>query len=134
MHKQAPHNHIIRVYVEDTDMGGVVYYANYLCFLERARSEFCRNLGINQSEMIKNYGLYYVVRHCAIDYIKPAMLDDVLTVHTKISEIKNASLIFEQVILRDGVVLTEAKTLLVCITKEGKLSRIPAAIRSKITQ
>ncbi len=92
----------MRVYIEDTDSGGIVYYANYLRFMERARTEFLRRAGINQSHLVNERHLVFVVRSAAIDYIAPARLDDELQVGVSIIEHRRASLLFSQPIFRLG--------------------------------
>lgn len=91
----------VRVYYEDTDSGGVVYYANYLRFMERARTEWLRGLGIEQDRLIRSDGLIFVVRHADIDYLKPARFNDALRVTVAVHERGRASLTFEQQVLRD---------------------------------
>jgi len=91
-----------RVYYEDTDLGGVVYYANYLKFMERARTEYLRHFGLEQDALITNDNIIFAVRHINIDYHKPAHFNDLLTVTAKITECKKASMIFEQSIIRDS--------------------------------
>src|SRR5690242_20803295 len=98
----ATHRQAIRVYFEDTDAAGIVYYANYLKFAERARTDMLRDLGISHAEMMKRDGLVLVVRRCEIDYLKPARLDDLLTVETTVVELGAASADLRQRVLRDG--------------------------------
>ena len=107
----APFRWPIRIYWEDTDAGGVVYHASYLRFLERARSEYLRHLGIEQERLRNDNNLVFVVRDIAIGFIKPARLDDVLDVTVALTERRPASLVFQQQILRaaDGRLLSEAR-------------------------
>jgi len=91
-----------RVYYEDTDSGGVVYYANYLKFMERARTEYLRHFGLEQDALIKNNNIIFAVRHINIDYHKPAHFNDLLTVTAQITECKKASMIFEQSVIREA--------------------------------
>ncbi|HJU40915.1 MAG TPA: tol-pal system-associated acyl-CoA thioesterase [Tahibacter sp.] len=107
----------VRVYWEDTDAGGVVYHASYLRFLERARSEHLRALGIEQERLRTDNGVTFVVRDMTIGFVRPARLDDVLTVTVVLVERRNASLVFEQRILHaaDGCVLVEARVRAACI-------------------
>lgn len=95
----------IRVYYEDTDAGGIVYYANYLKFAERARSEFLRALNINQQQNLTENHTGFIVRSCQIDYLSSAVLDDALTVLCNVSEVGGASAIIHQEILRDDTLL-----------------------------
>lgn len=107
----------IRVYWEDTDAGGVVYHASYLRFLERARSEYLRHLGIEQEALRKDNGFVFVVRDIAIGFLKPARLDDQLDVTVALTGRRQASLVFEQKILRaaDDRVLVEARVRAACV-------------------
>ncbi len=116
----------IRIYYEDTDAGGIVYYANYLRYAERARTEFLRHLGINQEEMLKQEGKGFVVRDCHISYKSPAKLDDALNVTCKVTEIKGASLKMEQKLYRGDSILCEIEITLVFLS-------LPAMRPSKIS-
>ena len=128
----AAHRQTIRVYFEDTDAAGVVYYANYLKFAERARTDMLRDLGISHAEMMKRDGLVLVVRRCEIDYLKPARLDDLLTVETTVVKLGAASADLRQRVLRDGDVLAELKVLVVCIGQDGRPARIPDYVRGAL--
>ena len=116
----------IRIYYEDTDAGGIVYYANYLRYAERARTEFLRHLGINQEEMLKQEGKGFVVRDCHISYKSPAKLDDALNVTCKVTEIKGASLKMEQKLYKGDSILCEIEITLVFLS-------LPAMRPSKIS-
>ncbi|MBS0589376.1 MAG: tol-pal system-associated acyl-CoA thioesterase [Proteobacteria bacterium] len=123
----------VRIYWEDTDAGGVVYYANYLRFLERARTEWLRSLGIDQSQVRERHGVVFVVREAAIEYLAPAKLDDTLeaTIHT--IERRSASMTFTQRILRsgDGAVLVIASVRVACVAaSDFKPQRIPDSLFS----
>jgi acyl-CoA thioester hydrolase len=126
------HRQTIRVYFEDTDAAGIVYYANYLKFAERARTDMLRDLGVSHAEMIKRDGLVLVVRRCEIDYLKPARLDDLLTIETAAGKLGGASVELIQRVLRDGEVLAELKVLVVCIGRDGRPARIPDYVRGTI--
>lgn len=128
----STHNCSFRVYYEDTDAGGVVYYANYLKFAERARTEMLRDLKVNQSELIEKQGLYFVVRHVEADLKKPARLDDMLEVNTEIEKVSGASLGMVQKIIKDGVNIVDVKVQVVCIDSNFKPARIPADIADKL--
>jgi acyl-CoA thioester hydrolase len=104
----------VRVYFEDTDAGGIVYHAQYLHFLERARTEWLRNLGFNQSEL-KLQGVLFVVRDMAIKWIDPARLDDELIVNVNIEKIKKASLIMQQVIMCGNISKLTARVTIACL-------------------
>jgi acyl-CoA thioester hydrolase len=95
-----PYQWPIRIYYEDTDMQGIVYYANYLKYLERARTEFLRSLGIEQAQLIDEQGVAFAVRSIQMDYLKPASFNDELIVMTEVAKLKPASLIFHQSIVR----------------------------------
>lgn len=118
---EAPFRWPIRVYWEDTDAGGVVYHASYLRFLERARSEYLRHLGIEQERLRNDNNLVFVVRDIAIGFIKPARLDDVLDVTVALVERRPASLVFQQQILHasDGRLLSEARVRAACVDAAG---------------
>ena len=125
----AEHVFAVRVYYEDTDAAGIVYYANYLKFAERARTDMLRDFGISHAEMMKRDGLVLVVRRCEIDYLKPAKLDDLLTVETEAAKIGGASIDLRQRVLRDDEVLAELKVLVVCVGPDGRPARIPDYVR-----
>jgi acyl-CoA thioester hydrolase len=122
----------IRIYFEDTDAGGVVYYANYLKFAERARSECCREKGYSHALDFKNSNHCFVVRHCEAEYLSPARLDDLVDVYTKFTAIKNASTIMEQRICLGEKELVKIKTAMVYVNEEFKPTRIPDEIRNKL--
>jgi acyl-CoA thioester hydrolase len=128
------HNFPVRVYFEDTDAGGIVYYANYLHFAERARSEMLRHLGIESGRMVKESGLVFAVKSCSIDFIKSARLDDLLLVKTRLIEIGGASLKVSQKISMDGLDLVFMKLKLACISLEGRPVRMPSKICSQLDQ
>ncbi len=92
----------VRVYIEDTDMGGIVYYANYLRFMERARTEFLRQSGIEQAQLAMEREFAFVVRSVQVDYLSPAWMDDELSVGVELQEQRRASLVFSQPIFRSG--------------------------------
>ncbi len=121
----------IRIYYEDTDAGGIVYYANYLKYAERARTEFLRYLGINQQEMLKNQECGFVVRNCNINYKSPARLDDALNITCKVTELKGASLKMEQKLYREDTVICEIEITLVFLSLATmRPSKIPTEIGS----
>ena len=92
-------NLTVRVYYEDTDAGGVVYYANYLKYVERARTEYLRELGFEQINLLENYGMVFIVKSVEANYLSPAFLDDLIEVETVIEKVNHASLIFTQKIV-----------------------------------
>ncbi len=125
------HRFPLRVYYEDTDFPGVVYHASYLRFFERGRTEFIRSCGIDQQALHRETGVYFVVRRMAVDWLKPALMDDELVVETKAVKFGGASMELSQRILRGDEVLTTAEVLVV-ILKEGRPTRLPDSIRAQI--
>ena len=122
----------IRVYYEDTDFSGVVYHASYLRFMERGRTELIRALGIDQRALFDGeVALAFAVRAMQIDFLKPAVMDDLLTVETIPVEMKGASMIVRQRVLRGGEALVEAEVKVVCVGG-GRARRIPDALREKL--
>ena len=128
----ATHRQTIRVYFEDTDAAGIVYYANYLKFAERARTDWLRALGMPHSQMIKRDGLTLVVRRCEADYRRPAHLDDELVVETELAKLGGASVDLAQRVLRDGELLVDMKVVIVCVGRDGKAHRIPDYLRKAL--
>ncbi|MEJ6403718.1 tol-pal system-associated acyl-CoA thioesterase [Yoonia sp. 2307UL14-13] len=125
------HTFHIRVYYEDTDLAGLVYYANYLKFIERARSEWVRGMGIDQVEM-KAEGFVFAVRRVEADYIAPAHYDDQLVVESSMDHITGARVVFRQDVKRGDVTLFSAMVTVVCLTTSGAVARLPAAIRRSV--
>lgn len=124
----------VRVYWEDTDAGGVVYYANYLKFLERARSEWLRALGFEQPELLGRHGGMFVVKRVEADYLLPARFNDSLNVEAVLIEQNKASLVMAQRILSEDVVLITARVTLVWVKENSfKPARIPAEILEFLT-
>ena len=118
-----------RVYYEDTDAGGIVYYANYLKFAERARTEMLRAAGISHAEMVADDGLMLVVRRVAAEYRRSAKLDDELEIETRLAELGGATLTLDQTVRRGREVLVELVVTIACITREGRPTRVPERIR-----
>jgi len=134
MSNTSPHRLSIRIYYEDTDFSGVVYHASYLRFLERGRTETLRDRGIDQAALYGDGGagaLSFAVRHMAIDWLKPTRMDDVVSVETRIGEIKGASLTLHQRILRGEDILMTAEVL-VALVADGKPARMPPSLRAKL--
>ena len=123
----------LRVYYEDTDAGGIVYYANYLKFAERARTELLRLVGVNQSEMSKEYGLVFAVRDCMADFRRPARLDDMVEVRSRLIEVGAASARADQRITRRGEELASIQARIACIRLDGKPVRMPPPVRAVLT-
>lgn len=131
----AMHVYPLRVYFEDTDAGGVVYHATYLNFAERARTEMMRLLGCEHPRMIEGDGIVFAVRRASADYRRPARLDDLLEVHTRVVRLGGASIDVEQAILRpaDGEVLCVVELRLVCMSvDEHRAVRIPEDLRRRV--
>lgn len=126
-----PHTLPIRVYYEDTDMAGIVYYANYLRYIERARSDWVRGLGIDQNVM-KAQGLVFAVRRVEADYLMPARLDDELVVVTEVLQVTGARLVMDQVVMRGKDKLFHAVVTVVVITDTGYPARMPAKLRQML--
>ena len=124
----------VRVYYEDTDAAGVVYHTNYLKFMERARTEWLRASGFSQETLKNKEGVLFAVKNMNVDFIKPAVLDQQLTVTTSIKNIGGASLLFEQLVSNDtDEPLCHADVNVVCINSDTlKPKRIPETIKAKI--
>jgi acyl-CoA thioester hydrolase len=118
------HSIKVKIYYEDTDAGGVVYYANYLRYMERARTEFLAEQGINISEL-HNQGLFFVVTHVDINYKRPARLGDTVDVTTEVTEMKKASMTILNRVCREGIVMVEALVTIACIDRDGRPKRLP---------
>jgi acyl-CoA thioester hydrolase len=130
---QSMNSLVIRVYYEDTDAAGIVYYANYFRFIERGRTELLRTLGHDQSELM-NEGVAFAVREASADFLKPAKLDDLLTVETTIATLGRAQLTFSQRILRDKERLLDAKIRVACIDpSRGKPIAMPRALHDQFS-
>ena len=120
--------HKLKVYYEDTDAGGVVYYANYLKFLERARTEALVTLGFNNKKIKQEFGSLIVVKSCNIEYKIPAHLEDELSIRSFVKSITKTSFFMNQFITRGEDLIAEAKMHLVFVNKEGKPIRIPDSL------
>ena len=122
----------LRVYYEDTDLAGIVYYANYLRFIERGRSEWVRALGVDQMRLRDEAGLVFAVRRLEADYLKPARHDDWLEVTTVLDSIGRARMVLDQAVVREGVVLFAARVTLVAMTLAGAVGRVSAELRAQL--
>ncbi len=127
-----PHSFALRVYYEDTDLAGIVYYANYLKFIERARSEWVRSLGVDQGRLRAEEGIVLAVRRVEADYLKPARFDDELTVTTEVAGVTGARIVLDQAVSRAGERLFLAQVTVVCLTEAGAAARLPAALRQRL--
>jgi len=123
MHKNFTHK--VKVYYEDTDAGGVVYYANYLKFLERARTEALVILGFSNKKIKKDFGALIIVKSCNIDYKKSAYLEDELSIRSFVKSVTKTSLIMNQFISKGEDLIVEAKVHLVFVSDQGKPIKIP---------
>ena len=122
----------LKVYYEDTDAGGVVYYANYLKFMERARSDTLENLGFTNKSLIDEDETYIIVKSCNINYIKPASLEDSLEIKSNIKKITKTSFFMSQKVFKGDVQITEAEVHLVTIDKKGKPAKIPEMLKEEL--
>lgn len=126
------HTMPLRVYYEDTDASGIVYYANYLKFIERARTDLLRLVGITHSDTQARDGVAFTVRRCEIDYRVPARLDDEIEVRTRLVDVRGASLDALQTVHRDGEDLVVTKLQIACIDSAGRAKRLPPQIRETL--
>ena len=130
MSKQFKHN--IKIYYEDTDSGGVVYYANYLKYLERARSEAIYSLGLSNSILQEDYGTLIIVKSCNIKYKKPAKFEDKLEIISEVLKFTKTSFIMKQDIMRKDEIISVAEIHLVAVDKKGKPKKIPEELKQKL--
>ena len=123
MHKTFSHN--VKIYYEDTDSGGVVYYANYLKYFERARTEALLTIGLSNLKIKAEFNCLIIVKSCNIKYKKSAYLEDNLTIKSFISSVTKTSFVMDQTIYKDDLLIVDAKTHLVFVNKIGKPTKIP---------
>ena len=128
------HRFELRVYYEDTDAAGIVYYANYLKFAERARTEMLRSIGIGHRALKDEDGVTFAVRRCAVDYVAPARLDDLLEIRTRITGVRGAAIEAEQIVARDNDQLVRLNVMLVCIGPRGNATRIPKPVLQALSR
>jgi len=131
---QAARSFELRVYWEDTDAAGIVYYANYLKFAERARTEMLRRLGVGQDALRRSAGVVFAVKSCCAEYLAPARLDDALRVDTVLTQLGHASLEAKQSIWRETQLLVEIELRLACLGPDLRPARIPPALRATLAQ
>ena len=124
-------NHKIKVYYEDTDAGGVVYYANYLKYFERARTEALINIGLSNLKIKDNFKVLIIVKSCNIDYKKSAYLEDELNIKSHILSITKTSFVMSQTIIKNKIVIVEAKIHLVFVNEKAKPTKIPKLVLDK---
>ena len=119
-----------KIYYEDTDAGGVVYYANYLKFIERARTEMINKLGFTLTTLLKEYDRLFLVKKIECDYIESCKLEDTLNVQSNILVLKNASFELEQNLLKQNKIIFRSKIVMVCVNSQGAPSKIPNELHS----
>jgi acyl-CoA thioester hydrolase len=129
---QSRHVFAIRVYFEDTDAGGIVYYANYLKFAERARTEMMRALGADHTGLMERDRVMMTVRTCNMEFLSPARLDDILEVHSAVEEVRRASMWLEQVVKRGTEELARMRIRLACVGPDMKPAALPERLRARI--
>ena len=123
-----------KVYYEDTDAGGVVYYANYLKFIERARTDAIASVKFTNSNLKKNYGIHIIVKSCNLNFIKPSRLEDKLDIFSEIVEVKNVSIKMKQdIFVKENLILT-ADVHLATINKDGKPTKMPEKLKEQLTK
>jgi acyl-CoA thioester hydrolase len=122
------HRWPVRVYYEDTDLAGIVYYANYLKFIERARTEWTRDLGIDQTRLKQDEGAVFAVRRVEADYLAPAVFDDELIVTTEVARLTPARIELDQKVMRGDKVLFAARVTLACLGPDMRPRRLPGAL------
>lgn len=126
------YKHPVRVYYEDTDMAGIVYYANYLRYIERGRSEWVREIGMDQRAMKEDDGIVFVVRRLEADYLNAARLDDELVVETAVQSVSGVRMVMAQEVKRGDEVIFSAIVTVVCMNEAGQPVRLPANIRQMV--
>ena len=130
----AEHVYPLRVYHEDTDAGGIVYYANYLKFAERARTEMMRGAGITHVSLLGDHDAAFIVRRCTVDYRQPARLDDAIEVRTTIGRVAGAHIEAEQRVVREGALLATVGLKLGCVGRNGRAVRLPTPLRRALSE
>jgi acyl-CoA thioester hydrolase len=126
------HRYPLRIFYEDTDAGGIVYYARYLQFAERARTEMLRLAGIEQSKLRDSHDIFFAVHRCEVDYRRPARLDDLVEVRSRLTELRGARLSALQSICRAGEELVRLVVVIASVSGDGRPARIPAPIRAAL--
>ena len=122
----------LKVFYEDTDSGGVVYYANYLKFFERARTEAIAEIGLSNKKLLEENGIFIIVKSCNIEYKKPAKLEDQIEIKSNIISISNTSFKMRQKAFRDKELITDCEIQLVIVDGKGKPSKIPEILKKKL--
>ena len=125
-------NYKVKVFYEDTDAGGVVYYANYLKFFERARTEAIKEIGLSNKKLLKENGILIIVKSCKIEYKKPAKLEDQLEIKSSIISTSKTSFKMKQKAYKDQELITDCEIHLVIVDKKGKPTKIPNLLKKKL--
>ena len=125
--------HEVKVYYEDTDSGGVVYYSNYLKFLERARTEMINSIGLSNKKLLEEHKTLIIVKSCNVEYLSPSKLEDRLQIYSSIESINKASFVMIQNIKKDDDLIVKAKIKLVTVNYEGRPIKIPSVLKNKLT-
>ena len=125
--------HEVKVYYEDTDSGGVVYYSNYLKFLERARTEMINSIGLSNKKLLEEHKTLIIVKSCNVEYLSPSKLEDRLQIYSSIESINKASFVMSQDIKKDDDLIVKAKIKLVTVNNEGRPIKIPSVLENKLT-
>lgn len=128
------HEHRLRVYYEDTDLAGIVYYANYLKFIERGRTEALIALGVDQAALRAEAGIVFAVRRVDADFLAPARFQDQLVVTTALAALSGARVALAQAVRRDGELLMRATVGIVALRGDGRPARLPAAVRAALAR
>jgi len=129
----SAHPFPIRVYYEDTDAGGVVYYANYLKFSERARTEALREIGIEQQALMSEHDIAFVVRRCEVDFLKSAQLDDLLTIETTLVKLTRVSITMNQTIKRGHETLVKLNVKIAVVSSKKSLAKLPEFVHKALS-
>ena len=124
--------HDIKIYYEDTDAGGVVYYSNYLKFLERARTEMLESIGLSNKKLLEDYNTLIIVKSCNIEYTAPARLEDKIQIYSSIETLNKASFDVIQNIKKNHILIVKAKVKLVTVNKDGKPIKIPSILEKSL--
>jgi acyl-CoA thioester hydrolase len=132
MNAPVPHRFALRVYWEDTDAAGIVYYANYLKFAERARTEALLARGLRQTEIRAAHGVVFAVREAAVRYLAPARLEDHIVVTTKVTAMTGARIAMDQDVHRGDTPLAECRIVLACLDASGRAVRVPPPVREAL--
>ncbi len=126
--------HEIKVYYEDTDSGGVVYYSNYLNFLERARTEMIHSIGLSNKKLLAEYKTLIIVKSCNIEYLASAKLEDKLKIYSSVETFNKASFVIIQNIKKDDNLIVKAKLKLVTVNQDGKPIKIPSVLQKELVK